>query len=368
MINALYCAFLTGVIMRKHKYKVLLMSAIICGCLLVPLYIVTFTLYGEYLFDIFLRAALIITLALFVLIVYMHRHKKLMLAEFNHTAAVRLSYIQRRAAEAPDAFRAADESVFGGAKSIDADLYTIPLKYLYRLFLVDAEPWNYTTYVALDIRDGKPYRMIKKTLTQKNVYGADLHTRLIDYDEVRRLALRVRKDTDYSQLSESTWESFIPEDKRYTQETPADNRLDISAAEKSASAKLTRFYFESKEKYKSHIVVYLRQTDKGTALFSAEASDGTIGLRFEFDFTEQMIEDIFNQKYGNKLYANDRLLTEKEAAFVQAIAADDDNTECQNPENVVCYSVADGLFDDGKTAAKQKLAEVLAKLARYGSK
>ena len=357
----------------KHKYKVLLTSSIICGIILIPLYILMLTSDSQDMFFyIYLRSALTITLAFIVLIIYMVRHKELMKAEFKKTAVTMPTYMERRAVEAPEMFKASLEGrhtcADGSALSIDGDEYTIPLQYLYRLFIIDSESWNYTTYVALDIRDGKPYRVTKKTTRQLNIYGADLHTKPIDYDEVRRLAVRGRKNADFSQLSDDNWESFIPEDKRFTGEEKLDNRVDISAADGKADKKLTAFFYESRVDRKSHIVAYLRETDKGFRLFGAQALDGVIGLRFEFDCTEQMVRDVFDQKYGNMLYAADRMLSDKEAEFVQTLFADNSDEACRNADNVICCAVADGKYDDSKTAARQNLAETLVSLALYGSK
>ena len=93
-----------------------------------------------------------------------------------------------------------------------------------------------------------------------------------------------------------------------------------------------------------------------------------IGLRFEFDCTEQMVRDVFDQKYGNMLYAADRMLSDKEAEFVQTLFADNSDEACRNADNVICCAVADGKYDDSKTAARQNLAETLVSLALYGSK
>lgn len=191
-------------------------------------------------------------------------------------------------------------------------------RYLHQLFEVAMESWVYVEYVALDIRNGKPYSCRDEVRHVGGAYGGELFTWEITYDQVREMAASVKNAGNYAGLNENTWRSFIPQDKLDRCGEPDGKPAELKAGKPKGSP-MTEYYVE-KHNVHYHDIVYLRKTCQGYRLFYIHSLGWHYGLLFEFNKTEKMIDEIMNHKYGHEFDAYDRLLTPREADAVLALA------------------------------------------------
>ena len=195
---------------------------------------------------------------------------------------------------------------------INADDFKLKKNKLCRLFDVDLREGEYVDYVALNKTNGKAcYVHCIEGEGKEELYSYE-----ISYDEVKRLALKCGSGEKYDSLNSDNWNSFITE--TVTEDKKDQNYLEIiDYSSQKVKDPLKEFYYEYKNT-DGHRVVYLRKTNAGYRIFTASVCQDYTTLSFEDCRGEYLIRDIFFEKkdfFNYKAY--DRLLSEKEAAFIQ---------------------------------------------------
>lgn len=196
--------------------------------------------------------------------------------------------------------------------SIKAESCLESNKNLHQLFVVDTKDGEYVDYVALDKTNGNAYY----AHCVKGDGEEELYSYEISYDEVKRLASKCGSGEKYDSLNSDNWNSFITE--TVTEDKEVQSFLQIKDFTfKKAINPLKEFYYEYKNT-DGHRVVYLRKTTAGYRIFTASVCQDFTTLSFDNCRGEYLIRDMFLEKkdfFNYKAY--DRLLSEKEAAFIQ---------------------------------------------------
>lgn len=84
--------------------------------------------------------------------------------------------------------------------------------YLQRLFGIESNDKNaYSTFIALDKRNGKALRVIEHRVAYDNSYIYEVQD--ITYDDVRKYAKEKDMEEKYKELSSANWKTFLTEEK-----------------------------------------------------------------------------------------------------------------------------------------------------------